>query len=208
MDGTIQRLGDAAEIHRAPGWPMTDTSTSPDHVEQTIEAVAELQREHHRRATPSQKAVVQLTALVGRPRFILALTTALVFWVGLNAAGRLAGYAVPDPPPFNYLQAAAGVASVYVALLILITQRHENQLAEAGDQLALELAILNEQKSAKVIALLEEMRRDLPTLPNRSDQEAEALAQPADPQAVLQALRTTPNEIRETFPDGQPPAEA
>jgi hypothetical protein len=49
---------------------------------------------------------------------------------------------------------------------------------------ALELAILSEQKTAKVIHLLEESRRDNPLIRNRVDQEAEAMAQPADPQSI------------------------
>ena len=44
--------------------------------------------------------------------------------------------------------------------LILATQRRENQLAQLREQLNLELAILSEQKTAKVIQLLEESRRD------------------------------------------------
>jgi hypothetical protein len=63
----------------------------------------------------------------------------------------------------------------------------------------LELAILSEQKTAKVIQLLEETRRDNPLIHNRVDQEAEAMAQPADPQSVLAAIKentatTTPTE--------------
>ena len=44
---------------------------------------------------------------------------------------------------------------------------------------------MSEQKTAKVIQLLEESRRDNPLIRDRVDQEAEAMAQPADPQSVL-----------------------
>ncbi len=77
----------------------------------------------------------------------------------------------------------------YVTVLILTTQRREDQLAGYREQLTLELAILSEQKSAKIIALLEEMRRDSPTLRNRVDEEAAAMAIAADPQAVLDAIK-------------------
>ncbi|HEY4029097.1 MAG TPA: hypothetical protein VGM25_02030, partial [Caulobacteraceae bacterium] len=84
-----------------------------------------------------------------------------------------------------------------------ITQRHENQLAEAREQLTLELAILNEQRSAKAIYLLEEMRRDLPQLPNRSDPEAEQMGRPSDPHAVLEALRVSTEASPEPEGDGE-----
>lgn len=179
---------------------MADTPILPAHIEQTISAIAELHREHQRRATPTQKAVVHLTGLAGRPRFLGALTLVLAGWVGFNGLARLGGYAAPDPPPFVYLQGITGIVGVYVALLILITQRHENKLSEARDQLTLELAILTEQKSAKIIALLEEMRRDASVLPDREDVEAEQLAEAADPQAVLSALQATTEEARAAPP--------
>ena len=55
----------------------------------------------------------------------------------------------------------------------------------------MELAILSEQETAKVIQLLEESRRDNPLIRDRVDQEAEAIAQLADPQSVLDAIKET-----------------
>ena len=55
----------------------------------------------------------------------------------------------------------------------------------------MELAILGEQKTAKVIELLEEMRRDNPNLRNRVDHEAAAMAIPADPQTVFEAIKSS-----------------
>ena len=76
-------------------------------------------------------------------------------------------------------------------MLILASQRREDQLAERRDQLTLELAILGEQKTAKVIALLEEFRRDNPRTPDRVDPEATAMAQPADPSYLIAAIEET-----------------
>jgi len=53
----------------------------------------------------------------------------------------------------------------------------------------LELAILSEQKTAKVIQLLEEFRRDSPQIHDRVDEEAEKLGQPSNPQSVLDAIK-------------------
>ena len=54
-----------------------------------------------------------------------------------------------------------GLLALYVTVLILTTQRRDDQLASYREQLTLELAILGEQKSAKIISLLEELRRDI-----------------------------------------------
>jgi uncharacterized membrane protein len=60
----------------------------------------------------------------------------------------------------------------------------------------LELTILSEQKTAKVIQLLEEFRRDNPLIHDRVDQEADVMAQPADPQSVLDAIKETRAEAK------------
>ena len=51
--------------------------------------------------------------------------------------------------------------------------------------------IINEQKTAKVIQLLEELRRDMPQVPDRVDPEAAAMALPADPEVMLEVIKET-----------------
>jgi uncharacterized membrane protein len=76
-----------------------------------------------------------------------------------------------------------------MVVLIISAQRHEEQLAHRRELLLLELAVRSEQKIAKVIALIEELRSDHPLLPDRSDPGAETLAQPSDPGSVLDAIK-------------------
>jgi uncharacterized membrane protein len=139
----------------------------------------------HENATPLQRAVDRITALLGRPRFIGVLTVIAASWISLNLLAAALGYRPIDPPPFSWLGGAVSLVSLYMVILILATQQREYQLAQLREQLTLELAILSEQKTAKVIQLLEESRRDNPLIRDRVDQEAEAMAQPADPQSVL-----------------------
>ena len=65
--------------------------------------------------------------------------------------------------------------------MIVTTQRRAGKLSERREQMTLELTLLTEQKTAKIIALIEEMRRDSPQLHNRIDQEARDMSAPADP---------------------------
>jgi uncharacterized membrane protein len=175
---------------------MGETPILPSHIQEAVDAIADLHRRHHQRTTPVQRSVAQLTSLVARPRFVGLLTLGLGAWIIANGLMQAVGLHAPDPAPFNSMQAAMGIAGVYITLLILITQRRENELLDARNQLTLELAILNEQKSAKIVALLEELRRDMPGAPDRHDPEAEMLSAPADPRAIMDAIRT----LTEDFP--------
>jgi uncharacterized membrane protein len=98
------------------------------------------------------------------------------------------------------MQGAIGLSALYMTMLILITQRREDELAGHRDQLTLELGILSEQKSAKIIELLEELRRDAPDLRNRLDPEATAMSTPADPHEVLNAIKEISEESRAREP--------
>lgn len=112
-----------------------------------------------------------------------------------NLGAAWLGHEPVDPPPFAWLQGVVGLLALYIAVLILATQRREDQLAGHREQLTLELAILGEQKAAKIIQLLEEMRHDDPSLRNRVDHKAPTLSAPADPQAVLDAIKETHAEM-------------
>ena len=170
---------------------MNDTTRIlPAHIEQTVTAIAELHAEHHRRATPVQRVVERSVALIGRPRFVGLLTLFVVLWVGANMALQ-AFYRPFDAAPFPVLQDIGGLLGLYITILILIRQRREDELTQTREQLTLELAILSEQKAAKIIQLLEELRRDNPHIRDRHDPEAAELAVPANPQAVLEAIQDT-----------------
>jgi uncharacterized membrane protein len=63
--------------------------------------------------------------------------------------------------------------------------------AEQRAQLSLQLNLLSEQKIAKLITLVEELRCDLPNVKNRYDPKAEEMKQAADPHVVMNALEKT-----------------
>ena len=171
------------------------TAILPAHIDDTVRAIARLHAEHHGEATTSQRVVESLTAGAGRPRSLVVLTGLMIGWMAVNLALPAFGHRAWDDPPFSWLQGATGVAALYMTILILATQRREDQLASHREQLTLELGILSEQKAAKIIELLEELRRDLPNVRDRVDHEALALSAPADPEAVLNAIKDTQDEM-------------
>jgi len=159
------------------------------HEESTVQAIAELHASHYGRASASERLVGRLVGWVARSRFLIVFFGFSLAWSVLNLALPRVGAHAFDPPPFIALQGLIGFGSFVIAILILMAQRREDALAEIRDKLTLELAMLGDQKAAKIIRLLEESRRDSPHLMDRPDPEAEALAKPADPHAVIEAIR-------------------
>ena len=170
--------------------------TLPLHIEETIQSIAGLRAEHHANATQHQRLVDRITSLIGGATVIAALSVFVVAWVGLNGLAAALGYRALDAPPFAWLADAASLASLYLVILILTTQRGDDRLTQRLELLNLELAILSEQKIAKVVALLEELRQDSPHLRDRVDEIAEAMSRPVDPQSVIDAIKETRSRVR------------
>lgn len=184
--------------------PSDLTPILPAHLTDTIGAIAKLHADHERAAGPMQRLVEKTTDTFGRTRFLVVLTMFLVIWVGASEyQSRFYGRSF-DPPPFNLLQGVLTVLAVYMTALILSTQRRAGQLASHREQLTLEIATLSEQKSAKTIALLEEIRRDNPMLPDRVDEDADAMGKSVDPASILKAIIDTQAELNEFV---KPPTE-
>jgi uncharacterized membrane protein len=169
--------------------PQIAPAVLPEHLAETMRSIDRLHAEHRRDATTLQRAVDRMTTLLGRPGFIGVVTALVVLWVSGNLLAAALGHRAVDPPPFSGLAGAVSLASLYMVVLILATQRREDQLAQHREQLILELALLSEQKTAKVIELLEEVRRDNPHIHDRVDQQADSMARPADPQQMLDAIK-------------------
>jgi uncharacterized membrane protein len=143
-------------------------------------ATALVRAEHKQETSTLQHGVDRLTALVGLLGFVAVLTIAIVLLIATNILTMIVGFRPVDPPPFVWLQDAITTGALYVATLILTTQRREEKLSSQREQLLLELAIVNDQKSSKIIALLEESPRDNSTVIDRIDDEARTMSTPFD----------------------------
>jgi uncharacterized membrane protein len=128
-----------------------------------------------------------LGKFVGRPLYLVALVGAIGLWVGVNLI------ATPghqwDPAPFELLDGAMTLISLLTTTIVLIAQNRQVKLEQQHTQLALQVALLTEQKVTKVIFLLEELRRDMPMVRDRRDAHAEALQESADTGKVVAALK-------------------
>jgi uncharacterized membrane protein len=168
----------------APADPDGDPRGLAEHESQSVQDLARLYRAHTKGISSLQQAMERATALMGRPGFAVLLGAAVLAWIayGLTWGGGV------TRPAFIWLELSATIMALLVAILILVTQRREDDVAERRAQLTLELALLADRKNAKIIALLEELRRDAPNLADRDDAESQAMSRPADPKAVLEAI--------------------
>jgi uncharacterized membrane protein len=174
---------------------LTDVKIDvPPHIAETIQAIALLHAEHHRKSTLAERIVDRATTAVGQPSFLLLLTGGAMFWIMVNTFLFLESRVTPDPPPFMWLELTLTATALLIAVMILTSQRRADRFANLREQMTLEATLLTEQKTRKIIELLEELRRDSPEIPDRQDIEADQMAAKADPHEVLAVIAEVTQE--------------
>ena len=174
---------------------MEESSAAlPEHISQQVETIAQLRARDESSIGFHQRTIEKVTANLGRPLFLNLVLAVLVFWLFANLYPRQIGITPFDPPPFPLLSGIVSTGGLLLAILILITQNRQARVAERDAHLDLQVNLLAEQKIAKLIALVEELRHDLPIVRDRIDLEAEAMAEATNPHAVLEALEEKRDE--------------
>ena len=180
-------------------------SVVQDPISANIDAVVALHAIAEQNVDTHQRAVESLTGWLGRPQFFYGILVGAGLWMGANAAAPLLHLTRWDEPPFFWMQGVIGMGALLMTSVILITQNRQGKLAERREQLELQMSLLTEQRTAKIIGLLEELRRDMPSVFNRVDLEAEALTRTVDPHEVLATFESKMEETLEAM--GTPNAE-
>jgi uncharacterized membrane protein len=183
--------------------PTPSTPTLSEHIGQNIESVVALQKKEWDAMGVAQKRVERVSRFLGRPFYLIALLSAIALWVAVNVFATTGGRW--DPPPFELLDGVMTLISLVTTTIVLIAQNRQTKLEKQHTHLALQVALLTEQKVTKLINLLEELRRDMPMVKDRHDAHAEALQESADTAKVLAALEETGATQADT-PGAAPPA--
>ena len=159
-----------------------------DQISQNIEAVLDFYTREEKKISHSQRILERISGFVGQPIFLAVILLFVALWMLANESLREIGRAEFDPAPYFWLQGIVGLSALLTATVVLSKQNRLAKLEEQRAHLELKVNLLTEQKAAKLIDLLEELRRDLPNVKNRLDPEANELQQAMSPERVLAAL--------------------
>lgn len=160
----------------------------PNAVAENLDTISDFYARHKQEVSPAQTAIEKLSRFFGRPAYLLGIVIFSVLWISANVFADFFGWDVFDEPPFFWLQGLITLNAFLTTTTVLIRQNRMAHLADQHTHLDLQVSLLTEKKTSKIIELLEELRRDMPQVKHRPDAEAEELHTPADPHAVLGAI--------------------
>ncbi len=172
---------DGGHVAAAIGVPSTENQLA-------TQAVIAFRARQHEGMGRHQRFIERVNLALGRALSIYFMLLIASAWVAFNLAAPTFSWPVLDPPPFNRLQGMVGVAALLMTTMVLTTQNRQAKDAEQRSHLDLQVNLLAEQKVAKLIALIEELRRDLPNVLDRKDALADAMSNAVDPGAVIAEL--------------------
>jgi uncharacterized membrane protein len=168
---------------------------SPTHVEEAIDSIAELERRAQDAMSPHQRWIERVTRRIGRPRIVYVILAFAAVWVAVNAGLALTGHTAFDPAPFPLLDSIMTLVSLMLVVLVLTTESRAAQIEIQRRRLDLQINLLTERRTAKLIEMIDALRRDLPSVPTHDDPEVTALRERTDPHAVARAIEErTPGE--------------
>lgn len=158
-----------------------------EQVVQNIETIIGFQTKQVQKLPLSDRIVSKIAAFFGKSEF---LYLQLLFFSSWAICSHFAPQLLPfGLPPFDAKEMGVDMAALLITTGVLVQQSRQNRLAEQRSHLNLQINLLTEQKIAKLIELVEELRADLPTIRDRHDLEAEVMQQATDPQVVLDILQ-------------------
>jgi uncharacterized membrane protein len=168
--------------------PGKSSAPGLDQISQNIETILAFYSNDEQKISASQRVLEAISGFVGRPLYLGAIVLLAALWIFANVMAHHLGFAELDPAPFFWLQGLVSLGALLTTTVLLIKQNRLAKLEERRAHLELQVNLLTEQKTTKLINLMEELRRDLPMVRDRDDPEAAALQQPTDAVQVLAEL--------------------
>lgn len=166
----------------------------PSSVSENIGTIAEFYARHDEHVTATQRVVEKVALFLGSPGYVAVNIVFIICWIAANLLAPDFDLEQIDEPPFFWLQGLIGLNAFVISTTVLIRQNRMSRLADHHAHLDLQVNLLTEEKTSKIIELIDQLRRDLPGVRSEVDREAEELAKPADPKAVLEAIEDEDDE--------------
>lgn len=164
---------------------VADGTGSEELARRNIEAIARLEKTALSERTPVDRIVDTITTFCGSMAFVYVHAVWFGFWVVWNTL--LAKHAHFDPYPFQLLTLVVSLEAIFLSTFILISQNRQARLADRRNHLDLQVNLLAEQESTKMLALLEAVARKL-NVPCDDDPELTELARETHPETLVAAI--------------------
>src|SRR5262249_38494701 len=126
----------------------------PAPIRRNIESITQLEQAFDQQRTTVDVISDTVTRFTGSIRFILAHALVFAGWILLNTvllpeADRF------DPYPFGFLGRVVSLEAIFLSTFVLMSQNRQNRMADQWAHVDLQVSLLAEQESTKMLQMLQ-----------------------------------------------------
>jgi uncharacterized membrane protein len=170
----------------------TATPPTPEVVERNIRTLIEIRQKAEALRTPSERFAEQVGRYVGTMGFIYLHLAWIGGWIAWNTLSDPAHRF--DAFPFGLLSTVTCVEAIVLSTFVLITQNRMSAQAERRADLDLQVNLLAEHEVTQILAMLEQIHREL-GVSTRVTSELHELKQDVAPEAVLEKIDEVEQDV-------------
>lgn len=155
--------------------------------QQNIEAIARLEQEAIETRSPGERLSDVFTRFMGSMPFVVLHLIGLAIWFSWNLGAF--GLEPFDPFPFGILTLIVSTEGVILAIFVLISQNRMSRLANQRAHLNLQISLLAEQETTKILQRLKTIADHLHIRETERDEEIERLSQSTHLEVLAEELK-------------------
>ena len=153
-----------------------------------IDTVVRLEEEHDKGVTRAHRLSEAIGKFAGTPVFALLQVIAILLWMAVNTS-RLWPFPAFDPVPFPLLSMILALEAVVLTSFVLIRQNRMSEKADQRSHLDLQINLLAEKETTKLIQLLQRMSEHLGIMDQVMDPEVHELSKDTEVEDVAHDLK-------------------
>lgn len=157
--------------------------------QQNIETIARLEQAAIEHRSRGEKVSDHFTRFMGSMTFVVLH----LIWLGIWFAWNLGAFGLEpfDPFPFGILTLIVSTEGVFLAIFVLISQNRMGRLANQRAHLNLQISLLAEQETTKILQRLKTIADHLEIRETAQDEEIERLSQSTHLEVLAEELKKT-----------------
>jgi uncharacterized membrane protein len=179
-------------LQRMP-MPKQPENPTQSFVDANIDAIIGAEQTVHRARSPSEVVYGWVGGFIGTLTFVVVQVLCVVLWVAINA-GLATSIRPFDLFPFPILSLILTLEALLVAAFVLMKQNSMSKLADRRSHLDLQINLMTERETTKIIRMLLEIGERLDIQHKVLDEESRQLSR-------LLVIETLIETMKNKFPD-------
>jgi uncharacterized membrane protein len=161
----------------------------PSFISENIDAIIQAEQAANRRRSRSEAIYEFVGSSIGTLKFVAFQLIGTVLWVVINA-GLMQPVRPFDPFPFPILTQIVAVEAVLMTAFVLMKQNRMSKLADRRAHLGLQINLLTERETTKIIGMLLEIGKRFDIQHKVLDEETSQLSRLLTIETLIEALHS------------------